>query len=329
MLAAVSERYGDASAVAVRDVAAPVPGPGEVLVRVHAASVNSWDWDRLTGVPRLYRLLSGLRRPTHTILGSDYAGRIESVGPGVEQLAPGAAVFGDVSGHRWGAFAEYLVAPVGAVTPMPAGLAFEQAAALPQAGALAAQGLRALALVDGDALLINGGGGGTGALAIQLARRAGARVTAVDRPEKLELMRSLGAEQVVDFTREDFAARPQCYDAILDVNCHRSLFAYRRVMKRRSRYALLGGDISRILQLAALLPLLKLTRSERRMSIIGIQSNAENAALAALVAKGELSPVIDHAYGLHDTAAALQRIGDGEVLGKLVIHIHEAREVAG
>src|SRR5688572_6714718 len=100
MLAAISERYGDASAVEVRDVAVPVPGPGEVLVRVHAASVNSWDWDRLTGVPRLYRLLSGLRRPTHTILGSDYAGRIESVGPGVEQFAPGAAVFGDVSGYR-------------------------------------------------------------------------------------------------------------------------------------------------------------------------------------------------------------------------------------
>jgi NADPH:quinone reductase-like Zn-dependent oxidoreductase len=295
---------------------------------VHAASVNSWDWDRLTGVPRIYRLLSGLRRPTHVTPGSDYAGRIESLGTGVEGFVPGSAVFGDLSGHRFGAFAEYVVAPVNAVTVIPAGVTFEQAAALPQAGALAAQGLRSLALEKGHELLINGAGGGAGALAIQLARRAGARVTAVDRSEKLDFMRSLGAERVVDFTREDFAARPERYDAILDVNCHRSLFDYRRVMKPRSRYALLGGAVSRILELVALIPLLKLTRSKRRMSIVGIEPNRDNAELAELVARGELSPEIERSYPLHDAAAALQRMGDGQVRGKLVIQLHPGGALA-
>lgn len=329
MQAAICERYGTVQAIELRDIGVPNPAPGEVLVRVHAASVNSWDWDRLTGVPLAYRLLSGPRRPKHIGLGGDYAGRVESIGAGVKGLAPGDPVFGDLSTHRWGAFAEYVCAPVGAATAIPVGITFEQAAALPQAGALAMQGLRALALNEGNELLINGGGGGTGALAIQLAKRSGLRVTAVDRSEKLDLMRRLGAERVVDFAREDFAIGSASYDGILDVSCHRSLRDYRRVMKKEGRYAMLGGDISRILELAALMALRKLAPSGHHLTLVGVSANADNAELAALAVRGELSPVIDRAYSLQDTAAALQRIGDGQALGKLVIHVHEAQTLVG
>jgi NADPH:quinone reductase-like Zn-dependent oxidoreductase len=218
MQAIVYDRYGSPDALKRREVAKPWPSDDEILIAVYASSVNSWDWDLLHGRPVLVRLAQAPRRPKFPILGADIAGRVEAVGAHVTRFRPGDEVFGDLSGGRWGGFAEYVCARADALAMKPAAIAFDEAAALPQAGVLALQGLRyAGPIQPGQAVLINGAGGGVGTLAVQIAKSFGADVTGVDTASKLDLIRALGADQVIDYARDDFASGSRRYDLILDL----------------------------------------------------------------------------------------------------------------
>ncbi len=269
MKAIVYTEYGPPDVLQLEEVPEPIPKDDEVLVRVHAASVNDWDWGLLRGTPFLNRLLFGLLKPKLNILGSDVAGRVEAVGKGVRQLQPGDDVFGDLSGHGWGGFAEYVCAPENALALKPDSLTFEQAAAVPQAAVLALQGLHdKVRIQPGQKVLINGAGGGAGTFAVQIAKSFGAEVTGVDSTRKLDTMRSIGADHVIDYTQEDFTRNGVGYDLILDVGGFRSMFAYERALGPKGYYAMLGGSMARILQALVLGPLITLTGSNTLLMFV-------------------------------------------------------------
>ncbi|MGC2240686.1 MAG: NAD(P)-dependent alcohol dehydrogenase, partial [Acidimicrobiia bacterium] len=223
MRAVVYDRYGPPEVLRVEDVPTPTPGPGQVLVQVAATSVNLADWECLNGTPA-YARIGGLRTPARRTLGSDVAGRIEAVGPEVTRFRPGDEVYGEIP---MGGFAEYVVAPEKALASKPTALTFAEASAIPQTGAIALQGTARMGA--GDHVAINGAGGGSGTFAIQLAKRAGAQVTAVDNVGKLEFMRSLGADEIIDYRRQDYT-RLGPFDHVLDLAAHRSVLAYRRAL---------------------------------------------------------------------------------------------------
>ena len=228
MKAIVCTIYGPPDVLQLREVPRPVPKQNEVLVKVHAASVNAADLETLRG--DFIVRMTAPRRPMYKILGSDIAGRVEAVGEKVTQYKPGDEVWGDLSfPHGLGAFAEYVSVSENAIAPKPASMTFEQAAAYPQAAMVALQSLRDKGKVQpGDSVLINGAGGGMGTFAVQIAKHYGAEVTGVDRPEKLDLLRSLGADHVIDFTQQDYTRSGQQYDVILDVAAYHSVFDYQR-----------------------------------------------------------------------------------------------------
>ena len=243
MRAAVYDRYGPPDVLRIEDVPVPTPGPNQVLVEVVATSVNLSDWESLRGSPG-YARIGGLRSPAHRTLGSDIAGRVQAVGDGVTRFRPGDEVYGD-NLALMGGFAEYAVAAESALAHKPPGLTFAQASTIPQAGAIALQGTTGAAA--GRRVLVNGGGGGSGSFAIQLAKRLGAHVTGVDNARKLEFMRSLGADDVLDYRRDDFT-RGEPYDLVLDLVASRSVFAYRRALARGGRYRCVGGPVRALLR---------------------------------------------------------------------------------
>ena len=319
MRAVVYSAYGTVEQLRLAEVERPVPRAGEVLIRVKAASLNSWDWDLLRGQPFLVRL-GGLLRPPHPILGADVAGVVEALGEGVTRFAVGDAVFGDLSGASWGGFAEYVCAPEGALAAMPAGVSFEAAAATPQAGLLAWQGLRWKGEVrPGDKVLINGGGGGAGTFSIQLAKRAGAEVTGVDRAEKAELMRSVGAARVVDYAATDFTAESVRYDLILDMVAGRPLAHYRRALSPRGRFVMVGGKTSTILTVALVGAMTSKPEAQQMGLLLHKPDGGQLAELGALVAAGTIVPAVERVYPLEETREAFRRIGEGRALGKLVV----------
>jgi len=319
MRAVVYSAYGGVEQLRLGEVARPEPEPGEVLIRVRAASLNSWDWDLLRGQPLLARL-GGLLRPRHPILGADVAGIVEAVGAGVSRLAVDDMVFGDLSGANWGGLAEFACAPETALTKIPEGVSFEAAAATPQAGLLAWQGLRWKGEVRaGDKVLINGAGGGAGTFAIQLAKRAGAVVTGVDSAEKAKLMRGLGADRVIDYRAADFAAGGERYDLILDMVAARPLAQYRRVLTRTGRLAVVGGTTPTILAVASLGAMTSKPDGQQLGLVLHRPDIGQLAELGALIATGEIVPAIDRMYPLAETAAAFARLGAGQALGKLVV----------
>jgi NADPH:quinone reductase-like Zn-dependent oxidoreductase len=319
MKAMVYEKYGTPEVLHLQDVELPKVGESEVLVKVHAASVNSWDWDRLTGKPYLYQLISGIGKPKLKILGADVAGVVEKVGKAVTKFNPGDQVYGDLSEGNWGAFAEYVCADEAALTIKPSKMNFEEAAAIPQAGVMALQGiLDQRSIHPGDQVLMNGAAGGVGTFAIQLARMLGAHVTAVDHSDKLDFMRSIGANEVMDYTNVDFTRNGQQYDLILDVVASRSVSDYLRALAPGGSYAMIGGKISSILQIALLGPLSGKKHSKK----IGVLAHKPNKGLEQineLYISGKLRPVIDKVFPLSKTPEALQYLGDGKVMGKVII----------
>lgn len=320
MRAIVYERYGPPDVLRLAEVAVPEIGDDDVLVRVRAASVNSWDWDLVTGTPVVFRFW-GLLRPKHKVPGADIAGRVEAVGKNVTRFQPGDDVFGDLCECGWGGLAEYACAREDALSLKPVGMSYEQAAAIPQAGAMALQGLQDEGNLHlGQRVLINGAGGGVGTFAIQIARSAGAQVTAVDRPEKLATMRAIGADWVIDYTKQDFADGRRKYDLILDVSAHRSMFDYARALAPGGTYVMLGGSVGRILQLAALGPWLS-WGGRRNMGIMGARANHCLATLGEMFRAGQLTPIIDRTFPLDDAAEAFRYFGQGRVCGKVVITI--------
>lgn len=315
------DRYGGPDVLELRDVPTPVPGPGEVLVRIRAASVNDWDWGLLDGKSFVNRMLSGVFKPRIRILGGDIAGCVEEVGSNVQTFHAGDEVYGDLCASGFGAFAEYVCAPQSVLAHKPPAMSFEQAAAIPQAGMLAVQGLIDVGRIrSGQTLLLNGAGGGVGTFAIQIAKLYDARVTAVDKAAKLEMLSAMGADRVVDYAREDFTRAGERYDLILDAKTDRSLLAYARSLNPGGAYVTVGGDTWRLAQIFALGPALRrVTGMELR--VVLLRPNKDLALVNELFEAGKLVPVIDRVYELKDVPEALRRFGTGDHKGKVVVTV--------
>ena len=314
MKALVHTRYGGPDGLRVDDVPVPTPGAGEVLVKVAAASLAASDWEVLTGSP-LYARIGGLRRPRRQRLGSDLSGTVERNGPAAVRFRPGVRVTAYVG--RLGCFAEYVVVPERDLVPLPDELPHDIASTLPQSGPIAHQGIRTKGgLTAGQHVCVNGAGGGTGVLAVQLAKAAGAEVTAVDNGRKQEFMRVVGADHVVDYERDDVTRLGGRYDLVLDLAAHRSAFAWRRVLAPEGRYFLVGGEMRPLLQSAVLGPALR----HRRLGVLAVRFRAEDITpVLALWSDGTLAPVIDARFALDHVVDALRYVGDGSACGKVVV----------
>lgn len=326
MKAIVRDRYGSPDVLELADVPKPVPGDDDVLVRVRAASVNRADLDYLTGTPFLTRMGTGLRSPRNRGLGLDAAGVVEAVGPAVTNFRPGDAVMGDLTAHGYGAFAEYACAPVKAWARKPDGLTFEEAATVPQSAILAFQGLRGgRSIKPGDAVLVNGASGNVGPYAVQLAKSFGAEVTGVCSTAKLEFVRSLGADHVIDYTREDYTRLGPRYDWILDVWGRRSFLAPRRALRPGGRYVMAGGSTGAIFEALLLGPILSLARNRKLGLLIWWKpfDQADVATLSALLEAGSIRPAIDRRFALAEVPDALRHLEQGRALGKLVITVSD------
>jgi NADPH:quinone reductase-like Zn-dependent oxidoreductase len=314
--AVIHDRYGGPEVLRVEDVPVPTPTQGQVRVRIRATSVNLSDWEGLTGSPG-YARMGGLRRPRRRILGSDIAGVVDAVGPGVSRFREGDEVYGD-NLALMGGFAEFAVAAESALVAKPAELSFVQASTIPQAGAIAVKGT---ARVAGGRVLINGAGGGSGAFAIQLAARAGAHVTAVDNATKLDFMRSVGADEVVDYRVDDFTRITPRFDLVLDLVAHRSVFAYRRALAPGGVYRCVGGSVRSLLRILTV-GWLAGRLSGRSLGVLVVQQGPSSfAPLADLCMRGEVSIHVHHAYRLDQVADALADVGEGRALGKVVVEI--------
>jgi NADPH:quinone reductase-like Zn-dependent oxidoreductase len=316
MKAIVYTEYGSPDVLQVREVPKPVPKDDEVLIKVHAASVNRSDWEGLIGKP-LYARIGGLRQ----ILGSDIAGRVEVVGKNNTQFQPGDEVFGELPDYR-GGFAEYVCARDKLLALKPTWMSFEEAAAIPQSGIIALHGIRDTGHVQsGQNILINGGGGGSGMFAIQLAKMYGAEVTGVDNTGKLDFMRTLGANNVIDYTREDFTRNGKQYDFILDLIAHLSAFDYKRALKPNGSYFAVGGSVATLLAIFLLGPLIRVVTS-KNLRILMVRRNRKNLeTFTELCESGKVTPVIDKRYTLSQVPEALRYLGEGYAKGKLVITV--------
>lgn len=318
MKAVVMESYGTPDVLKLRDVAKPTPKADEVLVRVHAASINDWDWGLLRGAP-LNRMLNGLFTPKAQIIGCDFAGRVEAVGGEVKRFQRGAEVYGDLCMSGFGAFAEYACAPEAGLARKPAKMTFEQAAAIPQAGMLAVQGLIDVGRIQsGQKLLLNGAGGGVGTFALQIAKLYDAEVTVVDKPGKLDMLRAMGADHVIDYLKEDFTKGAKAYDLILDVKTNRSPFAYARALNPNGAYVTVGGSAPRGLQVLALAPLMS-RLYHKRLRIVVLKPNKDLDYMNELFEAGKLAPVIDGPYKLADLPEAFRLFGAGDHKGKIIV----------
>ncbi len=315
MKAVVYERYGSPDVLHVEEVPLPSPAARQVRVEVAATSVNLSDWESLRGSPA-YARIGGLRSPARRTLGSDIAGVVDEVGPGVTRFRPGDEVYGD-NLALMGGFAEYAVAPESVLAHKPAELTFAEASTIPQAGAIALRGTDKLG--PGSRLLINGAGGGSGSFAIQLARRLGAHVTGVDNATKQEFMRSVGADVVIDYRRDDFTRTTRPYDQILDLVAHRSVFAYRRALAPGGRYRCVGGSVRALLRVLTVGSVAARLTGRSIGVLVVKQGPAHFEPLADLCVAGDVRIHIDRTFALDEVPAALAHVGEGRALGKVVV----------
>jgi NADPH:quinone reductase-like Zn-dependent oxidoreductase len=320
MKAIVRYQYGSPDVLKLEEVEKPVPSDDEVLIKIHAVSINGSDREALIGKP-LYVRMGGLRKPGYPILGSDIAGRVERAGKNITQFKPGDEVFGEIPGYR-GGFAEYACAPEKTLVRKPASLTFEQAAAIPQGGVIALNGIREKGQVQlGQQVLINGAGGSGGTFAVQLAKLYGAEVTGVDHTGKLDFLRSLGADHVIDYTREDFTKKGKQYDLILDLIAHRSVFAYRRALKPNGTYFFVGGSVATLFQILLFGSWIKRSSGRNVRILMVTQNNKDLIAVTQLCEEGKVRPVIDRLYPLNETWEALRYVTEGHAMGKVVITV--------
>lgn len=318
------ERYGPPAILELMDIEKPVAKEDEVLVRVRAASLNQADLDYLLGKPFLTRMGTGLRTPRNHGLGLDVAGEVEAVGRDVTLFKPGDEVFGDLTAFGYGAFAEYACAPEHAWAPKPASLTFEEAATIPQSAILALQGLRrGEQIKPGDRVLVNGASGNVGPFAVQIAKAFGAHVTGVCSTDKMDLVRGFGADEVIDYTREDYTRNGQRYDWIIDVAGNRSILEARRALNPGGVYVMVGGPTSRILGALLLGPLISLVGS-RKLGLMlwwKVFKKDDVVLLKKLIEAGKISPVIDRRYPLAEVPEALRYLQEGRARGKVVITV--------
>lgn len=302
------------------EVSTPVPTDDEVLIKIHAVSINGSDREGLIGKP-LYARMRGLFKPGTRILGSDIAGRVEAVGKNNTDFKAGDEVFGEIPGYH-GGFAEYVCTHGRTMARKPAGLSFEEAAAIPQAGVIALQGIRERGRVQaGQRVLINGAGGSAGSFAIQLAKLYGAVVTGVDNGNKLDFMRSLGAEHTIDYTREDFTRSGKQYDLILDLIAHRSVFAYQRALRPKGTCFFVGGSLAVIFQILLLGPLIKAATSKSVRMLVVPQNRKDLIAVTQLCEAGTIVPAIDRRYSFNEVPEAMRYVVEGHAKGKVVIRL--------
>ena len=321
MKAIVFTQYGLPDGLELKEVPKPEPRDDEVLIRVHASSINSWDWEFLNGKPFINRLFYGLLKPGpgKQVLGSDVPGTVEEIGKAVKRFQPGDEVFGDLW-DNWGGFAEYACAKETALELKPLHSTFAEAASIPQAGVLALQGLlKGGQLKPGQRVLINGAGGGVGTFAIQIARHWGADVTGVDASHKLDIIRSLGADHVIDFNQDDFTNTGERYDLVVDCQNYRSMFDHKRALNPGGTYAMIGGSIPRVYQLWLLSAIGRLIRDDRNLCLVAEGPNKGLTDLRELIEAGKLVPVIDSSYPLCEVPEALRYFGEGKHKGKIVI----------
>ncbi len=315
MKAVVYDRYGSPDVLHVEDVPVPDPAAGQLRVRVAATSVNLSDWECLRGSPA-YARIGGLRSPARRTLGSDIAGVVDAAGAGVTRFRAGDEVYGD-NLALMGGFAEYALAPESSLVHKPAQLTFAEASTIPQAGAIARQGTEKA--VVGSRVLVNGAGGGSGSFAIQLARRLGAHVTGVDNAAKQDFMRSVGADDVIDYSRDDFTRTTQPYDLILDLVAHRSVFAYRRALAPGGTYRCVGGSVRALLRVLTVGSLVGLLTGRSIGVLVVKQVPANFEPVADLCVAGEVAIHIDRTFTLEEVPAALAHVGEGRALGKVVV----------
>jgi len=320
MRAWVYERYGPPAGLRLEDVPVPTPKPDQVLVKVAAVSLNLSDWETLIGSP-LYSRIGGWRRPKRPTLGSDIAGVVEAIGDEVVDVSVGDPVYCDNLGLK-GGFAEYALAPARALARIPDGLSMIDASTIPQAGPIALQGITGRPTVgEGKRVLIIGAGGGSGSFAVQLAKVAGAHVTAVDKAHKLDFLRELGADEVIDHERTDVFAAGEKYDHVLDLVAHRSVFAARRLLNPHGRYLCVGGTMNAVLQAAFLGPIVgRATR--RRVGMLAVRPGPDRfAPLAQRILDGDVRVHVDRVLPLDQVPEALALVGEGRALGKVVVTV--------
>jgi NADPH:quinone reductase-like Zn-dependent oxidoreductase len=324
MKAAIVDRYGTPDAVRIEEVETPVPTDDQVLVRVRAASVNRADLDGIQPRPQFVRLFIGLRRPRNRRVGLDVAGVVEAVGPAVTRFKPGDRVFADLYAHGGGAFAEYACAKEKAFLPIPDGLSFEDAATLPHSANLAVQGLRrrdGRTPGPGDRVMISGASGNVGPFAVQIAKHLGAEVSGVARTEKLDFVRSLGADHVIDYTTTDITTAGERYDWIVDTDSHHSMLSMRRALRPNGVYVTLGGTGLRILDALLVGPVMSLAGSRRYGLMLWWKpfNEPDIATVTQLIAQGVVKPRVDRTYSLDQVVDALKWVDEGHAKGKVLI----------
>jgi len=326
MKAIVLTKYGSPDVLQFKEVAKPIPNDDEVLIEVHAASVNDWDWALVRGKPFMIRLLCGLLKPNVNIPGVDIAGQVEAVGRNVNKFQPGDEVFGDISECGFGGFAEYVCVRENALALKPANMTFEEAAAIPHAAMLAVQGLIDKGEIQqGQKLLINGAGGGVGTFGVQIAKSFGVEATGVDSSGKLDMLRETGFDHVIDYKQEDFTKNGQCYDLILDAKTSRSVFDYARSLSPNGTYVTVGGSMTRIFQALILGPWISFF-SKKNIRILGLKPNKDLDYINELFKTGKIKPVIDGPYKLSEVPKAIEYFGEGKHKGKIVISVEHDNE---
>ena len=323
MKAIVSTKYGSPDVLQFNEVSKPSPKDDEVLIKVHAASVNAYDWHLLTADFVLVRLMGGgFFRPKNPRPGEDVAGKIEAVGKNARQFKPGDEVFGDLCECGSGGFAEYVCAKEDSLVLKPANITFEQAAATPMAAVTALHGLRDVGHVQpGQKVLINGASGGVGTFAVQIAKSFGAEVTAVCSTKNLEQVLELGADHVIDYTQEDFTRSGQRYDLIFAANGYHPLSAYKRALSPKGTYVMAGGSLAQIMQATLLGPLMSRTGGKKMAAVTSKPNQKDLVFMKGLLEAGKVKPVIDRRYPLSEVPEALRYIGEGHARGKIVVTV--------
>lgn len=320
MKAIVRETYGPPDVLRLEEVPLPAVGDDDVLVRVQAASANAGDWHMLRGTPLPFRLVAGLRKPRFKTIGNDIAGRVEAVGRQVTRFRPGDHVFGELSRCGFGAYAEFAVAPDKALALKPANLSFEEAAAIPTAGCTALQGLRKGRIERARRVLINGASGGVGTFAVQIAKTFGAEVTGVCSTRNIDMVRSIGADHVLDYTKDDFAALGQRYDLIMAVNGDRSIWDYKRALSADGAYTMTGGSNRQLIDALLFGPVLSMGH-QTLGHVLMRPTQADLLFLKELCEAGKVRPVIDRRFPLSEVPAAIRYVEEGRARGKVAITV--------